>query len=149
FGRTDEALDLYRKTREIYEKYLGPCDYRLGSLYNNMGLALFAKKDYAAALALYEKALEIMKILPDCEGEQAVTHLNIADLLYATEGAEESEKAVSFRLDEAEKAFDGATLRNGKYAFICTKCAPVFGFYGRFLFEAELKKRAKDIYERN
>ena len=32
---------------------------------------------------------------------------------------------------------------------MCEKCAAVLGYYGRFAAEAELRDRAKEIYERN
>ena len=39
--------------------------------------------------------------------------------------------------------------RNGYYAFVCEKCAPIFGYYGRFFYNKELSDRAREIYERN
>ena len=48
----------------------------------------------------------------------------------------------------AEKLFYTEDLpRNGYYAFVCEKCAPVFGYYGYFLTERELKRRAREIYD--
>ena len=38
--------------------------------------------------------------------------------------------------------------RDGYYAFVCEKCAPVFGYYGYFLTERELNRRAREIHER-
>ena len=40
-------------------------------------------------------------------------------------------------------------VRDGNYAFVCEKCAPVFGFYGRFMTEKELNARMRSIYERD
>ena len=36
---------------------------------------------------------------------------------------------------------------DGYYAFVCEKCASVFGYYGRFVYEGELLERARRIYE--
>ena len=38
--------------------------------------------------------------------------------------------------------------RDGYYAFVCEKCAPVFGHYGYFLADDDLRERARSIYER-
>ena len=39
--------------------------------------------------------------------------------------------------------------RDGNYAFVCEKCAPVFEHYGYFVFAEELKERADKIYAGN
>jgi hypothetical protein len=52
-------------------------------------------------------------------------------------------------LDRAEVLLNTESLpRNGYYAFVCEKCAPVFGHYGYFATEAELKRRAEEINDR-
>jgi hypothetical protein len=43
---------------------------------------------------------------------------------------------------------DESIPRDGYYAFVCEKCAPVFGHYGYFAAETELKRRVKEIHER-
>ena len=50
---------------------------------------------------------------------------------------------------KAEKLLYTESLpRDGYYAFVCEKCAPVFAYYGYFLTEQELHRRAGEIYER-
>ena len=39
--------------------------------------------------------------------------------------------------------------RDGYYAFVCEKCAPVFAHYGYFLADEDLRNRAKAIYGDN
>ena len=66
------------------------------------------------------------------------------------DGYEKAEPTVQEYMDLALELLDTPTLpRNGYYAFVCEKCAPAFGYYGYFMAEEDLKKRAKDIYERN
>ena len=60
--------------------------------------------------------------------------------------AESSEK-IQELLDKAEKLLDEHPKKDGYYAFVCEKCASVFGYYGRFVFEGELRERARRIYE--
>ena len=91
-----------------------------------------------------------MKKIKNGELEQAITHLNIADLFEQKDGIEKAENEINLRLDTAEKLLDTETLpKNGYYAFVCEKCAPTFLYYGRFAYANELKKRAKEIYERS
>ena len=61
---------------------------------------------------------------------------------------EEAEEKIQGLLEEAEALLDTESLpRNGYYAFVCEKCAPVFGHYGWFMTEAELEKRVGESRE--
>lgn len=148
FGMAEEALPLYEKAKDIYEKQLTPSDARMGGLYNNMALTVTELKDYTRAKELYEKALEIMLGIKGGEGEAAITYCNLADWVYAQSGFEQTE-IINCYLDKAEELLYSADIKlDGNYAFICEKCAPVFGFYGYFITEKELLKRMRSIYER-
>ncbi len=147
FGRSAEALPLYEKARSIYERELNPEDPRLAGLYNNMGLALADLGSFEEAKALYEKALSIMEKQEHGALEMAVTELNLAELAEARYGLLEAEAEIDARLDRARALLDSPALpRNGYYAFVCEKCAPSFGYYGRFMDAQELAKLAEDIY---
>lgn len=147
FGRAKAALPLYQKARSIYESRLDPSDGRLGALYNNMALTLMELSELSEAETLFHAALEIMRQQPHGEAEAAITWLNLADLASAEGGAEEKIEAC---LDRAEALLNTESLpRNGHYAFVCEKCAPVFGYYGYFLAEKDLAERARIIYEEN
>jgi hypothetical protein len=72
----------------------------------------------------------------------------MADALEAELGAEDAAEYTGEYLDRAEALLDTPGIpRNGYYAFVCEKCAPVFGHYGYFAEEAELGKRVKEIRE--
>ncbi len=149
FGKAEEALPLYRKAQVIYESALDSHDGRLGCLYNNMALTLTALKEFREAEDLFNKAIEIMEKQENGELEVAITRLNIADLIAAEYGFESGEKEIEKQLLEAERLLNTEGLpKNGYYAFVCEKCAPVFGYYGYFLTERELNRRAREIYER-
>ena len=45
------------------------------------------------------------------------------------------------------EAFEAWQKRDGYYAFVCEKCASVFGYYGHFAYEKELYERSRRIYE--
>ena len=150
FGRAGDALPLYRKARTIYESVLDSNDGRLGGLYNNMALTLVDLEKPREAEELYHKAITVMEKQENGALEVAITYLNLADLVYAELGAEAGEKEIEKHLLKAEKLLNTESLpRDGYYAFVCEKCAPVFGYYGYFLIEQELNRRAKEIYERS
>lgn len=149
FGKAEKALPLYRKAQIIYESELNSDDGRLGGLYNNMGLALTELKNFREAEDLFNKAIEVMEKQKNGELEVAITRLNIADLIAAEYGFENGEKEIEKQLLEAEKLLNTEGLpKDGYYAFVCEKCAPVFGYYGYFLTERELNRRARETYER-
>lgn len=149
FDKTEKALELYKKAKVIYEDLLEESDSRLGGLYNNMALTYVDLCNYSEAKRLYKKAIEIMSKQKYGELEMAITYLNLADLEVAENGHELAEERVSEYLEKAMNLIDTEYLpRDGYYAFVCEKCAPVFGYYGYFLVENDLKERAGTIYER-
>ena len=147
FGCAAEGLPLYEKARAIYEKVLPPEDGRRGGLYNNMALALTDLGRFAEARTLYEKALAIMEHQEHGALELAVTELNLANLAEAERGLLDAEEEIENRLDRAWALLHRPGLpRNGYYAFVCEKCAPSFGYYGRFMDAQELTETAEQIY---
>ncbi len=149
FGRAKEAIPLFEKANAVYQKELPKTDNRFGGLYNNMALAFVDVKEFGKALELYEKAIKVMQSTKDGMLEVAITYLNIASLREAELGLENAQEMIEELLDKAAKILDGYEKRNGYYAFVCEKCASVFGYYGYFVYEKELKERALEIYERS
>ena len=148
FDKVSEALPLYAKAREIYEKNLDKDDERLAGLYNNYALALTSEKEFNKAKELLFNAVDIMNKQENGEADAAISYLNLADLVTASDGAEEGAVEIDTYVSKAQELLETPTLpRDGYYAFVCEKCAPVFGYYGCFAFEEELKKRMKEIYE--
>lgn len=145
FGKAKEALPLYEKTEELYEKYLDKTDDRFAGLYNNAALAFADVEEYDKAEEYYFKALFVLKNNEDAENEVAITYVNLAHL---SESVGKEEKSYEY-MEKALETLDSDTVkRDGKYANTCDKCAPSFGYFGYFLAEEDLKKRAKEIYER-
>ncbi len=147
FDEPQAALPCYERARAVYERELAPKDGRLGGLYNNLALVLVDLGRYAEARTRYEAALTIMERQPNGALEQAITELNLADLAEAEQGLLAAEPEIEARLDRARALLDRPELpRNGYYAFVCEKCAPTFGYYGRFADAQELADTAKQIY---
>ena len=144
FGMPEKSLPLFEKAKSIYEEKLSADDERLGGLYNNMALTLVDLKMFREANILYERAIAIMKNKPL---EIAMTYLNKANAVEAEIGLLESCEAVSDYLSRAKTLLEGYQNRDGYYAFVCEKCASVYGYFGDFLYDEELCLRARRIYE--
>ena len=149
FGRAEESIDLFQKAKEIYENNLNANDDRLAGLYNNMALALVDLKRFLEARELYEKAINVLKQNKGKEPEQAITYLNLASAAEAEHGLLDAEELISLNIEKAMQLLDSVKEReDGNYAFVCEKCASVFGYYGFFHYEKELTERYRRIYER-
>ena len=149
FGDPVGGLAFFENARANYEKNLPEGDGRLGGLYNNMALSLAVCGRYEEAAEMFLRAIAVMEKQEHGEAEQAITWLNMADAAEAALGEEEAEETVEEYLEKAETLLNTESLpRNGYYAFVCEKCAPVFGHYGWFAAEAELNWRAKEINDR-
>lgn len=146
FGMAEKSIPLFLNAEEIYSKNLSPDDIMWGGLYNNMALAYVDLKDFVKARELYLKAIDIMLRYDNGAPEAAITYLNLADTICAEKGLLEASDEINICLDRAQNLLDDYPVRDGNYAFVCEKCASVFGYYGRFLYEEELKRRASDIY---
>lgn len=150
FGRAGEALPLALDAKRIYERDLKEDDRRLGGLYNNAGLILLDLSRYGEAEDFFLRAISVMERHPDTAGEIAVTLCNLADLAEARDGAEGAEKTVSDLLGRAYALLSSiGGDPSPENAYFLEKCAPVFGYYGFFLREAALEKKAKELYERS
>ena len=150
FSQSEKAVPLYEKTKEIYERELSETDSRLGGLYNNMGLALADVGEFEKAKQCFENALKIMSANEGCEPEQAITYLNMATAAESENGLENSEEFIAQCVAKADELLETDGLKqDGNYAFVCEKCAPVFGYYGFFLLQKKYSERADRIYERN
>lgn len=147
FSRAEEGFPFFERAKVIYEKELSAHDARLGGLYNNMATALVTLRRFDEADALYKKAIAIMQEKEGGALEVAVTLLNMASAVEEEKGAEEGENAISSLLEEAKTLLEGHAPRDGYYAFVLSKCAPVYRYFGHFRYANELEGRVKDIYE--
>ena len=150
FGKANEGIALFEKARGIYEKNLKSDDDRLAGLYNNMALALTDLKRFDEAKALYERAISVLKKVKGKEPEQAITYLNLASCAESELGLENAQAVIEANIEKAMEKLEASEDKvSGNYAFVCEKCATVFGYYGYFYYENILKERYKRIYEGN
>lgn len=150
FDENERALELFEKAQRIMEPAPDSDPYVLGGLYNNMGLACVAMGRYAKAYALYDRAILIMKKVPNGCLEEAITLLNIANAKEYELGLEPAEEEIGKLLEKAFMLLEEPDVpHDGYYAFVCEKCAPTYSYYGFFADAAELERRAEEIYERS
>ncbi len=144
FGMPDKSIVLFEKAKRIYEQKLSADDELLGGLYNNMALTLVDLNCYDEARDLNERAIKIMKNKPL---EVAITYLNMANAIEKEKGLLEACEEISQLTQKAKGILEEYQNRDGYYAFVCEKCASVFGYFGDFLYDEELRNRARSIYE--
>lgn len=148
FGLPEDAIALFRMAQTIYERDLSPTDDRLGGLYNNMGLALVDLKEFRQAEALYQKALSVMAAVPEKEPELAITYLNMATAAEMEHGLAAAQPMIAELAEKAMVCMEiGKDRTDGNYAFVCEKCASVFGYYGYEDYAVQLQGRCRRIYE--
>ena len=145
-GKAEDALLHFETAASIYRALFSEEDTRLAGLYNNTATALVACCRYTEAYTLYEKAIAILQKDNTGTLNIAVSLLNIADAKEKELGAEAAEEEIDALLTRARRILEEYPVRDGYYAFVCEKCATVFGYYGHFLYEKELKERADAIY---
>lgn len=147
FGLSEDSIAYYEKARIIYEVRLAPDDYRIAAFYNNVSSAYKDLGEYIKAEAACFKAIEILKSKEDCNGEIAVTLINIAHIYYDQDPADE--RIYDLMDDAWELIMAEENTHDGDFAFLCSKCYPSFGFFGYFEREAELRALTNKIYAGN
>ena len=146
FGNPERAMQLYKRTKDIYEKEnLPDDDLNFAAFYNNAATTLVVLARYDEAENYYKKAIDITK-KHEAILDTAVTYVNMAHLYEAWEGSESGKIEKSLQMAE-ELLNDARVERNAYYAFVCEKCAPSFDYYGYFFFARELLERRRSIYE--
>ena len=150
YQNPQKSIEYFEKAKKLYEQNLDKYDSRMGGLYNNMALTLVDLGEFEKAYTCYDKAIDIMMRQKNGLLDCAISYLNLANAKEAEKGLEIAEKEINTLLEKAQNALNSAdNERDGYYAFVCEKCAPTFGYYGYFLYENDLKERARKIYERS
>ncbi len=148
FEKPQDALNLFSLAQAIYERELPETDERLAGLYNNMGLALVDLRRFRQAEEAYQKALSVLEPLAEKEPEQAITYLNMATAAETEHGLEAARQRIAQLAAQAEACLEiGKERTDGNYAFVCEKCASVFGYYGYEDYARQLTERCRRIYE--
>jgi tetratricopeptide (TPR) repeat protein len=146
FSRHEEALPIFRHVSRVYGEQLDPHDYRFAGLFNNMAQSHAALGEFAQAEAAFLSAVGIMEGLGGGGNEIAVTLCSLAELYDA---ADPEDERIAQCLERAWECLDDPALkRDGYYAFMASKCVPVFDRLGFFLYAKDLEERIRAIHER-
>ena len=146
-GESERALGLFEQVLRVYSSNLDPEDYRFAGLYNNLGTAYSACRDFDRARGFYLAALELSARAQNHE-EAAVTHVNLAEL-YWDFGREDADEVAGEHVSAALFELECSERRDGYHAFTCRKCAPTLDRLGYFFDARKLNERADRIYEGN
>lgn len=147
FGLASDAMQYYAKAKEIYDQCLSSDDYKMAAYYNNVSSAYVDIGERDNAQNACYRAIEILERRGDCQGEIAVTLVNLAHLYY---DADPCDERVYSSMERAwELLTDGKNEHDGNFAFLCSKCYPSFGYFGYFDYEKKLKALTEKIYAGN
>ncbi|MEE0835699.1 MAG: tetratricopeptide repeat protein [Clostridia bacterium] len=147
FGQSGKALLYYEKAFDIYSERLAEDDYNFAALYNNMALAFEDLALFSEAENSYRKAVKILRADGEHDAEIAVSLINLAHLY---DKAEYNTGMIYRLLDDAWEILSCNYLeKDGNFAFVCSKCAPSFVYFGQEERGEILKSEADAIYEGN
>ena len=145
FNMPSEAMPLYNKAEQIYNKVLQKDDARFGGLYNNMAITLADLGNLKEAETAYFKALDVMKKAKNGENECAITYINLAHMYDNFNMKDKIDEC----MQKALSLLKSKNLEhNGYYAFVIEKCAPSFKYFGDNDTCEQLLKEAESIYAR-
>lgn len=80
-GKTGEAVKMYLRVEQVYQKLGMEKDYRLGGLFNNMSVAYLELGKSEEAVGYGEKAIRILRQVPGAEDECATVYGNLAGVM--------------------------------------------------------------------
>ncbi len=146
FGRSDESMECYKKTLEIYSANLNDDDFGYANLYNNWALLYQELGDFEGARECLYKAIKVVEAYGEAEIQQAITKTNLGSTLVAIgtkDACDEAEKvllqALSVFEREGGKDFHYNAALVGMGDLMCKKRCYVeaVNFYEKGLAELE------------
>lgn len=144
-GMLVEAERNFLIVRDEFEAMFEPDDYRLASLYNNIGLTYRAMGQTDIARSYFERALDIVHRIPEARTAVAATCSNLADML-AGEGDLDT---ASVFAQEAVGVYAEPEMPLGiDYSAALSAAAHIEYLRGDFGAAVELYNRAADSLER-
>lgn len=146
FGKFDLSIPLYEKALKIYSENLDKTDVRFGGFYNNYALALTDAGEYEKAEECYFNAIKVMEKAENGKPDLAITYVNFAHLY---ETVNKADKITDCLFKAYGLLNDDENVKNGYYAYVLSKCAPSFKYFGYDKISSDMEKESKEIYERS
>lgn len=146
WGRYDEAAAKFSEAASILAGLGLGNDYRMAALYNNMSWVAQEQGSMEDAGDYLNRALFLLKRIPDSEGEQAASYTNLANLYWA-QGLLQEAKVTLIKAVEIYK--DQEALRSeGRYAAAISSLANIYFSDGDYEKSAVLCKEAMNEIEK-
>ncbi len=151
FQKTEDAKYCFDMTEKIYKGAIEDTDYRYASYYNNVALLHCDKKEFSIAGEYYIKALNILKLYQDAEGEEATTCVSLACMYHAMDlDAKEKKEKIEPYLERAKEILNrGDSLPNSYLAYVASVCGKSFWELGYTEDGIHLMKRSEAFYNQH
>lgn len=148
FGEAEKGIPFYDRAEKVYlSRGMGQA-YEYAAMLNNRAAAFCDLARYEEGEQDYRNAVRILKEEGAHDGEIAVSLVNLAHLTFDRDGS--SYEQVEALLDAAWEYINSRRQpHDGNYAFILSKCAPSFSYFGRKMEAAALLEVAEEIYDGN
>lgn len=103
-GHFDDALKLFHMAEEIYAHAGEEQSYAYASVLNNMSLVYRELEDLQPAIDYLEKALTIIRTMPNTEQEIAITYNNLAAMYRLANDTEKAKQCVDLAIEFLKSA---------------------------------------------
>ncbi len=138
-GNFDDALQLFRMAEEIYAHAGEEQSYAYASVLNNMSLVYRELEDLQPAIEYLEKALTIIRTMPNTEQEIAITYNNLAAMYRLADDTEKAKHCVDLAIEFFEQCREE---ENVHYAAGLNSLAG-------FLYAEHDDERALELYQKS
>lgn len=138
--RYDEAFDMFSHASTILVNLNMASDYRMAALYNNLSWTCQALGHDDDAADYLNKALLLLKAIPDSDGEQAASYTNLANLYWSKGMLEEAQVTLIKAVDIYKERADLRT--EGRYAAAISALANIYYSEAKYEKAAALCREA-------
>lgn len=145
FDRQSDAMKYYDMAEKSFVDLGLNMSYEYAAFQNNMAACLCDLAMFDKAEKCFDEAIRILTVDGQHDGEIAVSLVNKAHMIFERDS--EAYEAVEETLDLAwEYINSDRQPHDANYAFILSKCAPSFRYFGREIEADALEEVAKEIY---
>lgn len=152
-GELEKAESAYNRAAEVYREKLGPKDYRLASLYNNMSLLYQAWQKNDSSVEYLKKALEILKEKEPRSIDVAITYSNLGQAYIGMEKYDLAQDALQnawelfLEINENDTHFSGCCNALGTFCMKRRLYGKAIFYYERALWNVYLSSGKSQNYE--
>jgi tetratricopeptide (TPR) repeat protein len=143
YGKSDQAMQYFRRALDIYSTNLEKPDERVAQTFNNIAVTAASMGQTEKAEEYFRRAIQILRQSAFSECASAVTYCNMA-IVYGRKDPEDPRIG-----DCLELAWNQLSVpdipKDHCYAQALDQCLPVFDHFGYFLYTMNLKDRLRDV----